>query len=120
MREQTVSLRSYIPTFAAIDFETADYSRDSACAIAVVRVEGLAIVERTYYYIRPPHSQFMFSYLRGLLAIFGEVESAGTSEREMESSSLRNDAVFPPVLWTEKRCKTSKPPRFTKTGQEPR
>jgi hypothetical protein len=120
VREQTVSLRSHIPTFAAIDFETADYSRDSACAIAVVRVEGLAIVERTYYYIRPPHRQFMFSYLRGLLAIFGEVESAGTSEREMESSSLRNDAVFPAVLWTEKRCKTSKPPRFTKTGQEPR
>jgi hypothetical protein len=120
VREQTVSLRSHIPTFAAIDFETADYSRDSACAIAVVRVEGLAIVERAYYYIRPPHRQFMFSYLRGLLAIFGEVESAGTSEREMESSSLRNDAVFPAVLWTEKRCKTSKPPRFTKTGQEPR
>ena len=62
VREQTVSLRSYIPTFAAIDFETADYSRDSACAIAVVRVEGLAIVERTYYYIRPPHRQFMVSY----------------------------------------------------------
>jgi hypothetical protein len=59
------------------------------------------------------------SKIKGLLAIFGEVESAGTSEREMESSSLRNDTVFPPVLWTEKRCKTSKPPRFTKYGQEP-
>jgi hypothetical protein len=29
---------------------------------------------------------------------FGEVESVGTSEREMENSSLRNDAVFPPNL----------------------
>ena len=49
-----------------------------------------------------------------LLSIFGEVESAGTSEREMESFSLRHDAVFPPVLWIEKRRKTPKPPRFTK------
>jgi hypothetical protein len=50
MREQTVSLRSHIPTFAAIDFETADYGRDSACAIAVVGVEGLAIVFAQGYY----------------------------------------------------------------------
>ena len=25
------------PTFVAIDFETADYGRDSACALALVR-----------------------------------------------------------------------------------
>ena len=66
MREQYVSLRSHIPTFAAIDFETADYGRDSACAVAVVRVEGLAIVDRAYYYIRPPRRQFVFSYLHGI------------------------------------------------------
>ena len=28
------------PTFVAIDFETADYGRDSACALALVRVEA--------------------------------------------------------------------------------
>jgi hypothetical protein len=50
MREQTASLRSHIPTFAAMDFETADYGRDSACAIAVVRVVGLAIVFAQGYY----------------------------------------------------------------------
>jgi DNA polymerase III subunit epsilon len=66
MRDQYASLRSRIPTFAAIDFETADYGRDSACAVAVVRVEGLAIVERAYYYIRPPGRQFVFSYLHGI------------------------------------------------------
>jgi hypothetical protein len=54
-----------------------------------------------------------------LLSSFGEVESAGISERKMENSSLRNDAVFPPALGIEQRCKTSKPPRFTKAGQEP-
>jgi hypothetical protein len=55
----------------------------------------------------------------GLLAIFGEVESAETSTREMKRPPLSNDAVFPPLLWTGKKCKTSKSPRFTKTGQEP-
>ena len=31
------------PTFVAIDFETADYGRDSACALALVRVEAGSI-----------------------------------------------------------------------------
>jgi len=35
-------------TFVAIDFETADYGRDSACALALVRVEagGTSAIER--------------------------------------------------------------------------
>jgi DNA polymerase-3 subunit epsilon len=68
MGEPYAPLRSHIPIFAAIDFETADYGRDSACAVAVVRVEGLAIVDRAYYYIyiRPPRRQFVFSYLHGI------------------------------------------------------
>jgi DNA polymerase III epsilon subunit-like protein len=53
MRRQDASRRSHLPMFAAIDFETADYGRDSACAVAVVRVEGQAIVDRAYYYVFP-------------------------------------------------------------------
>ena len=47
------------PTFVAIDFETADYGRDSACALALalVRVEAGVIVQRAFQYIRPPHIQ---------------------------------------------------------------
>jgi DNA polymerase III epsilon subunit-like protein len=62
MRTPDTSRQSHLPTFVAIDFETADYGRDSACAVAVVRVEGLAIVDRAHYYIRPPRSRFVFSY----------------------------------------------------------
>ena len=40
--------------FVAIDFETADYGPDSACAVALVRVEGSRIVQRSYFLIRPP------------------------------------------------------------------
>ena len=45
------------PTFVAIDFETADYGRDSACALALVRVEASVIVQRAVHYSRPPQIQ---------------------------------------------------------------
>jgi DNA polymerase III subunit epsilon len=54
------------PTFVAIDFETADYSRDSACAVGLVRVENHRIVERTYSLIKPPRKRFVFTYLHGI------------------------------------------------------
>src|SRR5215471_4837988 len=66
MRRPPTGVLSHTPTFAAIDFETADYGRDSACAVAVVRVEGHAIVDRAFYYIRPPRRHFVFSYLHGI------------------------------------------------------
>jgi DNA polymerase III subunit epsilon len=53
-------------TFVAIDFETADVQRDSACSIALVRVERGAIVAREHRLIRPPRAEFEFSYLHGI------------------------------------------------------
>ncbi len=53
------------PCFAAIDFETADYAPDSACAVALVRVEGDAITGRMSGLIRPPRNHFVFTYLHG-------------------------------------------------------
>lgn len=52
--------------FAAIDFETANYRGDSACAVGVVIVERGRIVERLYELIRPPSRQFMFTHIHGL------------------------------------------------------
>jgi DNA polymerase-3 subunit epsilon len=54
------------PTFVALDFETADYPRDSACALGLVRVENHQIVHRTYHLIRPPRRRFVFTYLHGI------------------------------------------------------
>jgi DNA polymerase-3 subunit epsilon len=54
------------PTFVALDFETADYSPDSACALGLVRVENHRIVERTYSLIKPPRKRFVFTYLHGI------------------------------------------------------
>ena len=55
-----------LPCFLAIDFETADQGRDSACSVGLVRVAGGEIVGRTHYLIRPPRRTFPFAYLHGI------------------------------------------------------
>lgn len=52
--------------FAAIDFETANYQRNSACAvgIAVVRAGRIVTLERRL--IRPPTREFYFTHIHGL------------------------------------------------------
>ncbi|MDB5350742.1 MAG: polC [Planctomycetota bacterium] len=52
--------------FAAIDFETADNGRDSACALAVIVVDNLEIVHRACYLIRPPRRSFLYTYIHGI------------------------------------------------------
>ena len=52
--------------FVAIDFETADYGRDSACAVGLVRVEDGIITDRVHRLIRPPRSEFVFTYIHGI------------------------------------------------------
>jgi DNA polymerase-3 subunit epsilon len=52
--------------FVAIDFETADCGMDSACAVALVRVEGEEIVDRRHALLRPPRRHFEFTYLHGI------------------------------------------------------
>src|ERR1700690_163783 len=52
--------------FATIDFETANHSQDSACAVGVVIVERGSIVARLHERIRPPSRQFAFTHIHGL------------------------------------------------------
>ncbi len=53
-------------SFVAIDFETADHGRDSACSVGLVRVVGAEIVERTHFLIRPPRRTFAFTFIHGI------------------------------------------------------
>jgi DNA polymerase-3 subunit epsilon len=55
-----------LPPFVAIDFETANTSRDSACSVAVVRVEKGKIVASEERLIRPPQNWFEFTYIHGI------------------------------------------------------
>jgi DNA polymerase-3 subunit epsilon len=60
------------PPFVAIDFETADRGSDSACAVGLVRVEKLCIVQRRVCLLRPPrrpvppNRRFLFTYVHGI------------------------------------------------------
>jgi DNA polymerase-3 subunit epsilon len=54
------------PSFVAIDFETADPGRDSACAVGLVRVERGRVIGRQSHLIRPPRSFFQFTYIHGI------------------------------------------------------
>ena len=47
-----------LPSFVAIDFETANASRDSACAIGITRVEEETVVAQCSRLIRPPTQDF--------------------------------------------------------------
>ena len=53
-------------TFAAIDFETANYNADSACAVGLVVVSDGKIAHRESHLIRPPTREFVFTYIHGL------------------------------------------------------
>jgi DNA polymerase-3 subunit epsilon len=54
------------PSFLALDFETAGYKRNSACAVGLVRVENQEIVRRAFHLIRPPSPEFVFTWLHGI------------------------------------------------------
>ncbi|KQO62840.1 exonuclease domain-containing protein [Curtobacterium sp. Leaf261] len=46
--------------FTAIDFETANGSSASACSVGLVKVRDGRIVDRTWWYIRPPQGHDAF------------------------------------------------------------
>lgn len=52
--------------FVAIDFETADHQPDSACAVGLVRVEGLRVVRREVVLLRPPRPHILFTHVHGI------------------------------------------------------
>ena len=52
--------------FVALDFETADMGRDSACALSVVLVENAKVVDTWTRLIRPPRKYFEFTYIHGI------------------------------------------------------
>lgn len=52
--------------FLAIDFETADYGPDSACALGLVKVREGSVLSRRRFLIRPPRPDFIFTYIHGI------------------------------------------------------
>lgn len=50
----------------AIDFETADYGADSACALGIASIEDGVITRAESRLIRPPRQKFVFTYIHGI------------------------------------------------------
>jgi DNA polymerase-3 subunit epsilon len=65
-------------SFLAIDFETANYSSESACSIGLVRVESNRIVAQMHELIRPPQKEFCFTRIHGIT--WKHVEASPTFE----------------------------------------
>ena len=66
--------------FVAIDFETANNARNSACAVGLVKVVNSEIVQTEVRLIRPPTREFLFTFVHGLTwrdvaksPVFGEI-----------------------------------------------
>jgi DNA polymerase-3 subunit epsilon len=49
-----------------IDFETANRSAASACSVGFVVLEDFKIIHQAEHKIRPPSSEFLFSYIHGI------------------------------------------------------
>ena len=54
------------PSFAAIDFETANSRRDSACSVGIALVKSGRITDLETRLIRPPSRHFEFTHIHGL------------------------------------------------------
>lgn len=52
--------------FIAIDFETADNGRDSACSLALAIVRAGRVAETWHRLIRPPRPSMMFTHIHGI------------------------------------------------------
>jgi DNA polymerase-3 subunit epsilon len=54
------------PVIVALDFETANNSRNSACQLGLVRLEGWQVAAEKAWLIRPPSPLFIHSGIHGI------------------------------------------------------
>jgi len=52
--------------FIALDFETANNKRNSACALSIVSVENHIITDQYYTLIKPPENYFIYTGVHGI------------------------------------------------------
>jgi len=79
--------------FLALDFETANFATNSACAVGLVCVEKGRIAKKAVHLIRPPSRWFAFTHIHGIT--WEDVEQAPTfGELWPEISSFFEDVDF--------------------------
>lgn len=53
-------------SFLALDFETANHIRNSACAVGLVKVRDNQVIQKASFLFKPPQKWFVFTYLHGI------------------------------------------------------
>jgi DNA polymerase-3 subunit epsilon len=61
-----INLELHKQNFTAIDFETANGQRNSACQLGIAVINNGKVVMRKSWLIKPPTDYFTFSYLHGI------------------------------------------------------
>lgn len=96
-----IPLPSADGVFVAVDFETADHGPDSACALGLVRVEGMTVVHRESVLIRPPRRRVLFTHIHGITwemvdgaASFAEAWGRLSPRLEGASALVAHNAPF--------------------------
>ena len=79
--------------FVAIDFETANNARDSACSVGLVKVVNGEIADTAVRLIRPPTREFLYTYVHGL-AWKDVAKSSGFGELWPELAPMLEGARF--------------------------
>ena len=64
--DKTTEISMKTSSFAAIDFETANNLRNSACSVSIVTVRDNEVEDQSTYLIRPPSRNFEFTYIHGI------------------------------------------------------
>lgn len=67
-------------TFTSIDFETATYQANSACAVGVVSVENGIITDEYYTLIQPPNNFYSYQNIRVHGIASKDTRNTGTFE----------------------------------------
>ncbi len=73
--------------FVAIDFETATFSRSSACAVGIVTVENGRVIDRYYSLIKPPKNFYYWQ----------SVKVHGIQAKDTENAPVFTE-VYPEIL----------------------
>lgn len=54
------------PVCIALDFETADYQPDSACAVGLAKIRKNKVVDTFYSLVQPPRKHIVFTWVHGI------------------------------------------------------
>ncbi len=78
----------------AIDFETADYRPDSACAVGLARIANGRVESTMHLLIRPPRKRIVFTHIHGITWKMVEEEKTFAESWPLIADFVGDSAAF--------------------------